>query len=54
MTRQQIHDQQKALIIASLLLADTRAERHGTYPIRRPRRKVHAWTLPVVNEKRPL
>lgn len=52
MTAKQVHEQQKALIVASLLLADTRSERHGTYPKRKPLRKPHAWVMPAVNEKR--
>lgn len=40
-------------IVASLLLADTRSERHGVYSKRKqPRVKRSAWTMPVVNEKR--
>jgi hypothetical protein len=39
-------------IVASLLLADTRSQRHGVYPRRKPARKPHQWSLPVVNERR--
>ena len=44
-------------IVASLILADTRSERHGVYGKRRPApkvRKPHAWSMPVVNERKPL
>lgn len=44
---------QRDLIIASLLLADTPEERHGTYKSRGPRKpKRAAWSMPVVNEKK--
>jgi hypothetical protein len=49
-TPRELHRQQRDRIVASLLLADTRAERHGVYPARRPVRKPHAWTFPAVNE----
>jgi hypothetical protein len=64
MTPREWHDAQKAMIRASLLLADTRADRHGVYAKRRkpalrpvpPRAGGwspggHVWTMPVVNEK---
>lgn len=52
MNAQQVHAQQKALIVASLLLADTRSERHGVYAKRAKRPKRAAWAMPSVNEKK--
>ena len=45
------HEAQRAMVRLSLLLAPTRAERHGVYPARKPPR-VRAWVLPVVQEKK--
>lgn len=40
-------------IVASLLLADTRSDRHGVYAKRKPRRvKRSAWSMPTVNERK--
>lgn len=57
----ELHAQQKAWIVASLLLADSRSERHGVYSKRAPKVSVkvaHAFALPVVvettRERRPL
>lgn len=52
MTRQEQHKLTHDRIVASLILADTRSERHGVYPVRKPARKPHAWLMPVVNERR--
>lgn len=51
MTPQERHKLTHDRIVASLILADTRAQRHGVYPKRRPVRKPRAWAMPVVNEK---
>jgi hypothetical protein len=55
MTAREQHKVTHDRLVASLLLADTRSERHGVYPVRKPRRvKRSAWTMPTVNEKRSL
>lgn len=53
MTAKQAHKQQRDRILASLLLADTRAQRHGVYRLR-PAKKPHAFVVPVVTERKPL
>lgn len=52
MTPEQQHRQQRERIVASLLLADTRSERHGVYKRRKPVRRQHEWSMPVVNERK--
>jgi hypothetical protein len=54
------HDEQRALVQRSMLLADTRAERHGVYLKRKPVAPVvlnvgaHVFVLPrVVEVQRP-
>jgi hypothetical protein len=57
------HDETKAAIHLSLLMGDTKSERHGCYPLRKPRsttpppeipplptRLPHVFGLPVVRE----
>jgi hypothetical protein len=62
------HEQINAAIRLSLLMGDTRSERHGCYPLRKPRfvsppplpdlppvLPLHVYALPVVRENpRPL
>jgi hypothetical protein len=52
MTRRE-RERQRALLLQAMLLADTRAERHGVYANRKPRKR-SSWSMPTVNEKRPL
>lgn len=50
------HAREVAAVRASLLLPDTRAERHGVYPHRRPKGIIpgpHMFAFPVVHELLP-
>lgn len=57
MTREMTRAERKAThgrVVASLLLADTRSERHGVYAKRASQKRTRRYTVPVVHENLPL